>query len=197
MKALSLLLGLLLLVGASPSHAVPHAFTAFLDGPSESPSNSSPGLGLALAVLDDTAHTLFLGGAFAGLVEPTTVAHIHCCVAPPGTVSPATFAPLPGFPLGVTDGAFGHTFDTTQDSSFSAGFLADNGGTAAGAGAALLAGLLAGAAYFNIHTSAFQAGEIRGFFAPASVAEPGSLALFGTGLIVVGVKVFTRYRMRR
>ena len=55
--------------------------------------------------------------------------------------------------------------------------LAANGGTAAGAEAALGAGLAAGRSYLNIHTSAFPGGEIRGFLIP----EPASLALFGLG----------------
>jgi hypothetical protein len=40
-----------------------------------------------------------------------------------------------------------------------------NGGTTAGAEAALLAGLEAGQAYLNIHTTMFPGGEIRGFLA--------------------------------
>jgi hypothetical protein len=69
------------------------------------------------------------------------------------------------------------TFDTTLPSTFSAAFL--GGGTPADAEAALLAGMLAGRAYFNIHTSAFPGGEIRGFL---RVPEPGTLALLGLAL---------------
>jgi hypothetical protein len=193
MRTLSgiLVLGILLLAGPRPGHAVPFSFTAFLNGPSENPSNSSPGLGAALAVLDDTANTLTLLVAFVGLEAPTTVAHIHCCVAPPANVSIATPAVLPGFPLGVTSGAYVHTFDTTLTSTYSAPFLTNfGGGTAAGAEAALLAGLMAGEAYFNIHTSAHQGGEIRGFF--AAVPEPGTLGLLLVGLGVVAVMIGAR-----
>lgn len=49
-----------------------------------------------------------------------------------------------------------------------------------GAEAALLAGLLNGTAYFNIHTMMFPGGEIRGQL--HLVPEPGTLLLFGTGI---------------
>jgi len=42
--------------------------------------------------------------------------------------------------------------------------MSGHGGTAAGAEAALVGGLAAGQAYFNIHTSPFPGGEIRGQF---------------------------------
>ena len=58
-----------------------------------------------------------------------------------------------GFPLGVTSGSFMQTFDMTQASSYNPAFVTANGGTVAGAEAALLAGLHAGTAYLNIHTS--------------------------------------------
>ena len=58
-----------------------------------------------------------------------------------------------GFPLGVTSGSDDHTFDLGEPGTFNATFLGANGGTAEGAAAALIAGLEAGQAYFNIHTN--------------------------------------------
>jgi hypothetical protein len=67
----------------------------------------------------------------------------------------------------------------TQASSYNPAFVTNNGGTIDGAMNALLNGLAAGQAYFNIHTSFRQGGEIRGFF--EFVPEPSTfaLAMFG------------------
>ena len=47
--------------------------------------------------------------------------------------------------------------------SYNLAFVTAHGGTTASAAAALLAGLEAGQAYLNIHTTMFPGGEIRGF----------------------------------
>lgn len=156
-------------------------FSAKLDGPSENPPVASPGTGRAFVSFDTVAQTYFVSATWKDLVGPTTVAHIHCCVDPPGNVGVATYPmTFPGFPVGVKKGTYSNTFDLTLDSTFTAGFRAANGGTAAGASAALLAGLKSGRAYFNIHTSTFPPGEIRGFF--AEVPEPSTLGLAGFAL---------------
>jgi hypothetical protein len=88
-----------------------------------------------------------------------------------------------GFPLGVTSGSFDATYDMNILASWAPGFVNVNGGgTVGGAIAALTAGLVAGQAYFNIHTTAFGGGEIRGFLVP----EPGTAVLLALGLAGIG-----------
>jgi hypothetical protein len=109
---------------------------------------------------------------FASLVAGTTAAHIHCCVVPPGNAGVATTTPyFAGFPIGVTSGSYDQTFDTTLASTWNAPFITASGGTPLGAEAALAAGIAAGTAYLNVHSSTYPGGEIRGFLAP-QVAPP-------------------------
>jgi hypothetical protein len=174
------------------AHAVPVGFTASLDGPSESPPNASPGTGFALVTYDADLQTLRVEVTFSDLIGTTTAAHIHVLVPPDPTGPVATTTPsFVGFPLGVTSGTADLLLDLTDASSFRPGFITDNGGTVASAEAALFAGLLAGNAYFNIHTSEFGGGEIRGFL--QAVPEPGTLGLLAAGL--AGLLVAAR-RMR-
>jgi hypothetical protein len=155
---------------------------ATLTGAAEAPPNASPGIGSATVVYDDVAHTLLVEANFSGLVGLTTAAHIHCCtaVANTGTAGVATQTPsFVGFPLGVTSGSFSNTYDLTLASSWNPAFITANGGTPASAEALFATSLVEQRTYFNIHTSVFGGGEIRGFLA---VPEPGTLALLGLAL---------------
>jgi hypothetical protein len=162
------------------------SYQAVLDGPSESPTNGSPGTGFATADYDTVAHTLHLNITFSGLTGTTTASHIHSAttVAGVSTAGVATTTPtFAGFPLGVTSGAYDNTLDMTLASSYNPAFVTANGGTPVSAEAALMAGIDAGKAYVNIHSSTFGGGEIRGFL--HTVPAPGSAALLGIGGLVL------------
>ena len=166
---------------AVPLAAAPILYTADLSGPQENPPVPSAGTGTADVSYDSDARTLRVAIEFAGLTGTTTVAHIHCCVDPPGNVGVASQVPtFPGFPAGVTGGAYDQTFDLALESSYSPDFLAGpGGGTAAGAEEALALGLAGGQAYVNIHSDYAPGGEIRGFLVPVPAALPLLLSAFG------------------
>lgn len=185
------------LIGVSNVHAGLITYQAQLSGPAEAPPNASPGLGQATVVVDADANTMRVIVSFSGLLAVTTAAHIHGPTPNPleGTAGVATTTPtFPFFPLGVTSGSYDQTFDLLAASSYNPAFVTANGGTTAGAQAALLAALASQRAYLNIHTAAFPAGEIRGFL-QAAVPEPSSLASMGLGVMgLVGWAIARRGR---
>lgn len=181
-----------ILLRASIAHAIP--FTAVLTGPGENPPNGSPGTGVAVVDLDLIAQTLHVHVSFTGLSSGTTASHIHCCVTPPGATGVATTVPtFANFPLGVMFGTYDNTLDLTLASSYNPAFVTANGGTVAGAEAALENGLLANRAYLNIHTTMFPGGEIRGFL---TVPGPSSLLLLASGFVALVGLASVRWRQR-
>ncbi|MGQ0558044.1 MAG: CHRD domain-containing protein [Sphingosinicella sp.] len=146
---------------AAPAHAQ-SVFVTTLAGGSENPPAASPGTGVALVVLDANNQTMTVRTTFSQLTTPTTDAHIHCCVPPTANAGVAVGFRPAGFPLGVTSGQFSANFDLNALATYNPPFVAANGGTAASARTALLAGMQNGLSYVNIHSSAFPGGEIRG-----------------------------------
>jgi hypothetical protein len=107
-------------------------------------------------------------------------------------------APLLGsneVPAVVTSGSYDFAFDMTLASSYRPGFITSSGGTVSGAFNSLLAGLDAGKAYFNLHTSAFPGGELRGNLTP--VPEPSTYAMLLAGLGLVGWAARARTSVRK
>jgi hypothetical protein len=146
----------------------------------EAEAVGATGTGSVVVEYDDVEHTLRIIANWMGLTGLTSIAHIHCCTPQPGSgtagvaVTPGT---LPGFPTGLTAGTYtSPLIDLDLASSFTTTFVNTfGGGTIAGATNALLTGMAIGTAYFNVHTSVFPGGEIRGFL--QKVPEAGTLPL--------------------
>lgn len=170
-------------------------YNVILNGPSESPANSSPGTGTGTVSIDDLLNTMALNVTFSGLLGTVTNSHIHAAtaVALAGTAGVATqTSTFSGFPSGVTTGSYSNSFDMSLSSSYNPSYITANGGTPLSAFAALKSAADNGKAYWNIHSSAFGGGEIRGLF--AEVPEPASAALLGFGCCTLGL---TRRRVGR
>jgi len=179
----SLILATALSTGAASAQLI---YQANLDGPSESPPNASPATGFAEVDYFNLTHMLHIHVTFSGLLGTTTASHIHAATLTPGTGTAGVATTTPyfsGFPIGVTSGTFDTTLDLTQASSYNPSYITANGGTTAGAEAALAAALANDEAYLNIHTTVFGGGEIRGFL--VLVPEPSSIAFLGLGVLAV------------
>ena len=179
---------------ASTSSAALLMWGSKMTGLQEAPANLSPGTGAVQVDIDTVANSMRVRATFTGLLGNTTAAHIHGPTAVPNTGTAGVITTTPsfvGFPLGVTSGSMDQTYDLTLASTYNAAFVTANGGTTAGAQAALINSLNAGTAYFNIHSSSFAGGEIRGFLV-ANVPEPSSMLLLGGFVAGAGVRFYRR-----
>ena len=185
------LLTALTLIAAPDANAALITFEVELNGANENPDVPTPGTGTAEIEIDTVLKTMTLEVLFSGLLGNTTASHIHCCTPPTGNAGVATQVPtFIGFPLGVTSGTYSNVFDMSSLSSYNPDFVAMHGGTADSAFDFLLANMLAGQSYLNIHSEMFRGGEIRGTL--IQVPEPGSLVLLG--LALAGLAVVLRRR---
>lgn len=162
---------------AAPRAKGDAVFEATLLGSNEVPPTGSTAIGVVTVTLIGDGLTVH--ESFTGLTRSAAAAHIHCCSGP--GINAAVAVPFTGFPA-ATSGTYNQTFDLTLAGTYNATFITDNGGTAASAESALIAGLFAGDAYANIHDAVFPGGEIRGQLALVT-PEPGSLLLLATGLL--------------
>ena len=172
----------LVLLGA-PAAAQVTVFRAALTGAQAAPPTQSPATGFITVTLDQALNTLTVDEIFSGLTGGlASAAHIHCC-ALPGTAA-IVAVPFTGFPATMS-GTYGQVFDLSSLAAYNPVFVTSNGGTAASARAALIAGMFAGQTYANIHNATYPAGEISGQL--IATPEPASIILFGTGLALLGV----------
>jgi hypothetical protein len=157
------------------------------------------GSGAGSAIYDDATHLLQLQATYSGLSGNVSQTHIHGPTANPGVGTSGIMVgntTLPNFTLGATSGTYSQTLDLTQSSIYNAGFLSGaGGGTAAGAETAFINAANQGRAYWNIHTSTFGGGEIRGFL--TVVPEPSSVALASLGILGVAARVWCKRRASR
>ena len=181
-----LLASAIALVSAPTSAA--ERFGTPLSGSQEVPPVTTTGSGQGLLILSDDSNSIDVMLSWMDLTAPAVAAHVHCC-ALAGASAPVAI----GFmPPNLATGSLSGTFDLTSAATYTSGFLNANGGTAASAQTAFLTGLRANKAYFNVHSSAFPGGEVRGQI--AAVPEPATWALMILGFGMVGAAGRSRRR---
>jgi hypothetical protein len=188
--------GALALLLTSYASAATITYVASLNGANQVPPVATPATGFATLTLD--GDTLSIVETFSGLIGgAATVSHLHCCALPGSGSNPASVV-FPGFPA-ATSGSYSAAFNLLDPGFYTVGtpanpgFLLLNGGTAAGAEAALIAGLNSGQAYVNIHDAVSPGGEIRGNF--TVTPEPGTLGLTGV-ILAFAALMISRSRTR-
>jgi len=134
-------------------------FTISMTGSQETPPNLSLAAGGGVAVFDTTTDMISVSVFFVGLSAPATASHIHD--GAPGVPGAIIVSFVPFTPASTSGSIVGGPL------AFPAADIPD---------------LMAGNTYFNIHSSTFAAGEIRGQLIPVVAPEPGTVLLLGSGI---------------
>ena len=176
----TLLLGAFALAAVAAPATAATSFRTVLLGANETGPNNSPATGIGTLSLSADNRFAQIDISFTDLTAPITIGHAHCC-ALQGTNAGVAIDFLP--PL-VSSGSFSRLYDLTLASTYTGGFITGSGGTVAAAQARFLDALDLGQVYFNLHTSTFPGGEIRGNL--SMVPEPSSWAMLLAGFGLVG-----------
>jgi hypothetical protein len=164
-------------------------YFATLNGVSESPANASPAFGDAEVTINTALSTIKIDVTFQDLLANLTSFSFNCCTATSHSSTSNFAMSLVAKPATGTSGSYSQSYTSADiDGPYFAGLTAPDALTA------LLAGLDGGKAYFNIGTSVFPGGEIRGFFEVETTPVPGTLPLFVSGLGAIGL---LRWRKKR
>lgn len=171
---------------AMPAQAA--TFYTTLSGAKETVPNASTATGTGTLVLSADQNTVNIFLNWAGLTGPAVGAHIHCCAAQGANAGVA----IDFGPPSLATGSLTRTYNLTLASTYTGGFRTANGGTAASAQAAFLAGLIGGKAYYNVHTRAFPGGEIRGQLAAVPETATWGMMIAGFGIVGGAMRVQRR-----
>lgn len=165
---------------------------SFIFGPE---AVGATGSGTGSAIYDDASHLLQMQATFNGLSGNVSVTHFHGATTIPGAGTTGIMVgnpSLPNFPVGANNGTYSQTLDLTQSTVYNSGYLGTHGGNVAAAESAFITAANQGRVYWNIHSSTFGGGEIRGFM--TVVPEPSSVALAGLGILGVAARVWSKRR---
>ncbi len=175
-------------VAAVPANAAT-LFSTTLSGGNETAPNNSTATGAGTLLLSTNQNTIDVFLSWTGLTGPAIGGHVHCC-APQGANAPVA---IDFGPSGVATGSLTRSFDLTAAGTFTSGFIIANGGTIATAKTAFVNGLISGGGYYNVHTTAFPGGEIRGQL--SAVPETTTWGMMMLGFGGVGYSLRRRHKV--